>query len=204
MEIINCEQGSEEWLKCRLGKATTSEFSKIIDSSGKFSTQLRDYAYQLASELLMTEQDPFYINDYMIRGSELEQEAREAYEEYNLCSVEQVGFMSSKDWGYSPDGLVGDDGLIEIKCPSQKTHTKYLVGNQLPTEYKAQVQGGLFVSGRKYCDFISFHPNFIKPNNLFFKRVERDENYIESLKIGLDKITKLKYEFLNEIRNRFT
>lgn len=202
MKIINCEQGTEEWLKHRLGIATASEFSKVITSTGKDSESIRDYALQLASELLTTEQDPIYTNDSMIRGTELEGDAREAYEEHFFCVVDTVGFMKCDDYGYSPDGLIGDDGLIEIKCPSQKVHTKYLFNNKLPTEYKTQVQGGLLVSGRKWCDFISYHPGFIKPHNLFVKRIFRDEDYISALKAGLDKLTKLKLEFLAEIKNR--
>lgn len=200
-EIINCEQGTPEWYKVRLGNATASCFDKIITSTGEKSASFRDYAFQLASELLTIEQDPFYQNEAMERGSELESDAREAYEEKFLEPVMQVGFILGDGFGYSPDGLVGDDGLIEIKCPSQKVHAKYLHGNKLPTEYRAQVQGGLLVSGRKWCDFISYHPNFIKPTDLFVKRIYRDEDFIKKLEKFLVDLTKLKLEILAEIRS---
>jgi exodeoxyribonuclease (lambda-induced) len=107
--------------------------------------------------------------------------------------------MKNDFYGYSPDGLVGDDGLVEYKCPNQKTHTKYLYGNKLPTEYIAQVQGGLYVSKRKWCDFVSFHPNFIDDKKLFIIRVYRDEEFIECLAKGLAKLNALRLDILKNL-----
>ena len=201
MQIINCNQNSEEWYKIRLGIATASSFSKIITSTGKSSTSLKEYAYQLVSEKLALEQDEFYSNAILERGNELENEAREYYEEICLKKVDQVGFILNKDenYGYSPDGLIGNDGLIEIKCPLQKNHTKYLYDNILPTEYKAQVQGGLLVSNRKWCDFISYHPNFIEEKKMLIIRIVRDEEYIQLLRTGLKNLIELKNSILEQI-----
>jgi putative phage-type endonuclease len=188
MQIINCEQGSEEWLNIRRGVATASNFSKIVTSKGEISKQLADYAFQLASESFTDLQDESYKSSDMQRGNDLEPEARNAYQQETLSLVKEVGFMMNDYYGYSPDGLVGNDGLVEFKCPNQKTHTKYLYKGVLPTEYKAQVQGGLLVSERKWCDFVSFHPNFIDSKKLFIIRVFRDEEFIEQLSNGLAKL----------------
>jgi len=199
MQIINCVQGSDEWLNIRLGIATASCFSKIVTSKGEPSTQSNAYALQLASEIITERQEETYKSADMQRGNELEEDARQAYQEATLSFVDEIGFIHCGFYGASPDGFVQYDGLIEIKCPKQNTHTKYLFNNKLPTEYKAQVQGGLFVSGRKWCDFISYHPNFEEDKKLFIIRVERDEEFINLLKIGLDKLNKYKNKILSKI-----
>ncbi len=200
MEIIkDIEQGSEEWLKLRLGIATASNFSSIVTSKGEPSATLSKYALELASELLIIEQEETYKSFDMMRGNEIEPEAREAYQEYTFNCIEQVAFIKGEDYGYSPDGLVGEDGLIEIKCPNQVTHTKYLFEDRLPVEYVQQVQGGLFVSGRKWCDFISYHPNFKEDKKLFIKRVFRDEDFIKKLEAGIKKTIQLRNEYLEKI-----
>jgi len=201
MKIINCEQGSETWIKARLGIATASNFSKIVTSTGELSKQLKSYAIKLASELLTIEQEESYTNKDMERGNELEPEARQAYQEYAFCKVEEVGFMVTNIAGYSPDGLAGSCGLIEIKCPIQTTHTKYLYEDRLPIEYKAQVQGGLLVSSRFWCDFISYNPTFKGNRKLFIKRIERDEVFIHKLKIGINKVIGIRNEYLRGIEN---
>jgi len=201
MEINNCEQGTEEWYQARLGIATASEFSKVITSEGKTSTSLNDYAFTLASELLTEVQEEGYINTTMLRGTELEEEARQAYIEHTLETIEQVGFIKQGSYGYSPDGLVGSEGLIEIKCPTQKVHTKYLYNKSLPSQYKAQVQGGLLVTGRKWCDFISYNPNFIEKRRLLIVRVTRDEAFIKALEDRLRVVNDRKETFLKEINN---
>jgi len=200
MEIIrDIEQGSDEWLKLRLGIATASNFSDIVTSTGEISKSISKYALQLASQFLIEEQEESYKSADMMRGNEIEPEAREAYQEFTFNSVEQVSFIKCGDYGYSPDGLVGDDGLIEIKCPNQITHTKYLFEDRLPVEYVQQVQGGLFVSSRKWCDFVSYHPNFKEDKKLFIKRVYRDEEFIKKLEIGIKKVIIMRNDFLNKI-----
>jgi len=199
MQIINCEQGSDEWLQLRQGVATASNFSKIITSKGELSKQIRDYAFQLVSETITNLQDESYKSADMQRGNDLEPDARNAYQQHTLSLVKEVGFMKNGFYGYSPDGLIGDNGLVEFKCPNQKTHTKYLFQGALPTEYKAQVQGGLYVSERKWCDFVSFHPNFIEGKKLFIIRVFRDEEFIECLAKGLDKLNTYKVNIKKKV-----
>lgn len=200
MKIIkDIDQGSDEWLKLRSGIATASNFSKIITSTAKRSATLPKYALELASDMLIIEPEQGYKSTDMERGNELEEEARDAYQEQTLNLVEEVAFITCGDYGYSPDGLIDEDGLIEIKCPNKITHTQYLRDNKVPTEYIAQCQGGLMVSGRKWIDFISYHPNFSGDKRLFIKRIERDEHFIASLKIGISEAIKLRNEYLEKI-----
>ena len=201
MKIINgIEQGSPEWLQLRLGVATASDFKKIITSTGKESKTLKDYALELASESLLTEPESSYKSEAMQRGNDLEDEARKYYSFITDTKVDQVTFIKKDDEiGYSPDGLIDDNGSIEIKCPQKKNHLKYLVDNKLPAEYKSQVQGGLYISGRDYCDFISYHPLFKDDKKMMVVRVGRDEEYIKTLSELINKTIELKEKFINSI-----
>jgi len=203
MEILNIEQGSEEWLNARRGIPTASNFSKIIQNNGKKSTQENAYCYLLASQILSHCDDELqYTNAAMERGTELEPDARAAYEQYAFNPVEQVGFIKNYGCGYSPDGLVGADGLIEIKCPNQATHTKYLYNNVIPSEYFAQVQGGLYITGRAWCDFVSFHPNFKGNKKIFIIRVYRDEEFIDKLGVLLKEFNAKRDLIVKTIRSK--
>lgn len=201
MQIIKgIDQGSEEWLKLRLGVATASNFDKIITPTGKESTQFEKYALELATQTLVSEPDSTFKNEAMQRGNALEPLARQLYQETTLNFVDEITMFKSDcgNFGYSPDGLIGEDGLLEIKCPLATTHLKYLIDNKLPSEYIPQVQGGLLVSGRKWCDFVSYHPNF-KERNMLIIRVERDEEFIAKLKDGIEKTIKLRDQILAKL-----
>lgn len=201
MQIIKgIDQGSEEWLKLRLGVATASNFDKIITPTGKESTQFEKYALELATQTLVSEPDSTYKNEAMQRGNALEPLARQLYQEITLNFVDEITMFKSDcgNFGYSPDGLIGEDGLLEIKCPLATTHLKYLIDNKLPSEYIPQVQGGLLVSGRKWCDFVSYHPNF-KERNMLIIRVKRDEEFIAKLKDGIEKTIKLRDQILAKL-----
>tara|TARA_B100000497_G_C7493178_1_gene301701 strand:- start:48 stop:650 length:603 start_codon:yes stop_codon:yes gene_type:complete len=200
MEIIkDIEQGSQEWLQLRLGVATASNFKKIITSTGVESKSLKDYAFELASDSLLTEPEASFQSEAMLRGNELEEEARSYYSFVNDIKIDQVTFIKKDNIGYSPDGLISDNGLIEIKCPLKKNHLKYLIDNKLPSEYKSQVQGGLYISEREYCDFISYHPLFKDDKKMFVVRVYRDEEYIKKLSELLIKTIDLKNEILTKL-----
>lgn len=183
MIIDNSEQGSLEWHQIRLGKATASCFSKIITSQGKASTSAKTYMHELLAEWLSGKMYDGYSNDWMDRGNEIEAEARDFYEYKQDVDVLKVGFCLIDEGslahlvGASPDGMIGDDGLLEMKCPKHSTHIKYLLAGKLPTEYFQQVQGQLMVTGRKWCDFMAYHPDF-KP---LLVRVNRDEDFITEL-----------------------
>lgn len=203
MKILDLVQGSEEWLKARIGIATASNFSKIITpAKGDVSKTIDSYALELAVESITGIREEGFKSSAMERGNQLEPIARKLYERKKLKKVEQIGFVVSdcENYGYSPDGVIGD-GLIEIKCPLATTHAKYLMDNKLPDDYKPQVQGGLFVSGRKWCDFISYHPDFGN-QSLMIVRVERDEDYIAKLEAGLKLLISKKEEFLTKIKGK--
>jgi putative phage-type endonuclease len=204
MQIIkDIQQNSNEWLQLRLGVATASNFDKIITAGGKQSTTLEKYALQLATDKMLTAPEPSYKNEAMTRGTELEPLAREAYQEETFNIVEQITMFKSDcgNFGYSPDGLVGDDGLIEIKCPKATTHFQYIIDNKAPSDYWQQLQGGLWLSGRKWIDFVSYHPDF-KTKQLFIIRVGRDEDYITKLAELANKVILLRNEFLNKLEDK--
>lgn len=202
MQIIrDIPQGSEEWIQLKLGVATASNFNKIITAGGKESATLEKYALQLATESTLFSAEPNFKNEIMARGNELEAEARQVYQEETFNIVEEITMFKSDcgNFGYSPDGLVANDGLIEIKCPLATTHFQYILENKVPSDYWQQLQGGLWVSGRNWIDFISYHPNF-KEKKLFIKRVERDDNYIYQLENLVKKTILLKEEFLKQFK----
>ena len=196
MQILNVEQGSPEWIQARAGLATASNFSKIVTSKGDLSKSIKEYGLVLASQTLVDEVEPSFKNGHMARGNDLEFWAVDAYEEYTFDKVERVGFMKCDGYGYSPDGLVGENGLIEVKCPMQKVHLKYIAEGVVPLEYYQQIQGALFVSGREWCDFVSYNPTFKGKHKLFIKRVFRDEHFIAWLEIGIRKVIAIRDEYL--------
>ena len=184
MIITDHEQGSPEWFESRLGIPSASSYSKLVTSTGKRASTFDDYCYQLACERITGERTETFKTPAMERGTELEDEARTAYEFIYEKEVIETGFIldNSGLFGCSPDGLIMVDNAyghgIEIKCPMAKTHLKYLDKGQLPTEYKAQVHGCMLVTGLPYWDFVSYHPQI----EMFFIRVERDEEFIATMK----------------------
>lgn len=151
MIIHNCEQNTPEWLQARLGILTASEFSKIVSSTGKASTQAATYMNKLLAEWLSGKPEEDYTNGYMDRGHELEDEARDYLEFQTDLEIEKVGLVYAnkrKLISASPDGLIGKDGGCEINCPIGSTQIKYLLANKLPGEYVPQVQGSLWITGR--------------------------------------------------------
>lgn len=193
MRVFNCEQGTSEWLQCRLGIPTASCFGKILAPTGKASTQAVQYRRELIAERDTGEATYFEPTEWMQRGTELEGEARAWYEFDRNCEVEQVGFvLSDHGYGCSPDGLISANGMAEIKCPKPSTHVGYVLDAKLPTTYKPQVQGQLLVCERDWCDFISYLPG-AKPMVI---RVERDEAYISLLHEALcEFVGKLNEEY---------
>lgn len=184
MEIINCEQGTDEWLTARLGVATSSEFDKIITPTGKKSSQIEGYANKLVAEIIMGKPTEIFKSEWMERGNELEAEAVAFYEMVQGVDAEAVGFVKSFGVGCSPDRLIGDDGLLEVKVPAPHTHAAYLLGGGLSTKYKPQTQGQLYVTGRQWVDTFSYHPEM--PPVII--RSERDEGFIDLLKEGIEQL----------------
>lgn len=155
-------QGSEEWHAQRRGIVTASVVGKLVTPTLKVADNdvSRGLTATLVAERITGYTEPSFMNDDMMRGVLHEPIAREKYAEHNGVTVQEIGFMVRDDWGYSigasPDGLVGDEGGLEIKCPRAKAHIKTIVADEVPTQYMAQVQACLLVSGRHWWDFVSF------------------------------------------------
>lgn len=158
-------QGSSEWLQCRVGILTASEMKLIITPTLAVAKndKERAHVYEIAAQRITGYVEPHYISDDMLRGQEDEIEARILYAN-NYAHVEEVGFITNDSFGfvigYSPDGVVGDDGLIEVKSRRQKWQLQTLVecvpADSIPSDYIIQIQTGLLVTGRKWCDFITY------------------------------------------------
>ena len=164
MIIHPAEQGSLAWIEARLGRATASAFAKIITPGGKLSKSREGYMATLLAEHFLGEPvDEFHGTEWTERGTVLEPDAFACYAFRNDEEPIKCGFIYRDETelvGCSPDGLVGDDGLLELKCPMAGTHLMYLAQGAVPSAYVPQVQGQLWVTGRAWCDFMSYHPGF--------------------------------------------
>lgn len=165
MKIHNCEQRSAEWYSLRAGIPTASEFSSLVTSTGERSKTLPKYAKTLAAEMFSGRTlDAWEGNQWTERGKEMEAEAIRLYEFAQDCSVTPVGFVTTDDdrAGCSPDGFVGDDGLVEVKCLKAENHIEAIVYHRkhgrCEPGYVQQPQGQMWISGRKWCDLIFYHP----------------------------------------------
>ena len=208
MIVLDLEQGSPEWKVARLGLASGSKF-KDIDSeprsksdkeAGKLSDKAYTYLCELAAEVITGEQVEI-SGKPLDWGNEHEFGACRLYE-MSKADVEHVGIIldDSGKYGASPDGLVGDDGMIEIKCPyNTVNHIKTVVSGEMPKEHIPQVQGNMMINGRKWCDFISYDPRVKGKGRFFVVRVERDDEYIDKLRIKVENfVTKLDQMLLEE------
>ena len=190
-------QGSPEWLSERAGKVTASMISNVLikpETAG-----YRDYQAQLVAEILTGKpQGSDYTNSAMQFGTETEPLARSAYEAETGFSVDEVGFCqhpSIERAGASPDGLVGNSGLVEIKCPKVATHLAYLIADVVPAAYKNQMMWQMACTSRDWCDFVSFRPDLPEHLQLFIVRFKRDPARITELETAvvafLDSVDKM-------------
>lgn len=160
MKIVSVVQGTAQWMQCRLGIPTCSNFHRIITPKElKPSKSHGAYIAQLVAEWFLGKPVDESASEFMERGTEMEVEAVAAYEWDNNCCATKVGFITSDDGlvGGSPDRLIGEDGGLEIKCPSAAVHVGYLL-NGVDAEYRCQVQGLLWLTGRKWWDLVSYNP----------------------------------------------
>ncbi len=179
MKIHDCVQGTTEWLQLRAGIPTASQFDKILTPTGKPSKSAIPYMDALLAERMMQRPLTEHISFWMERGSQMEAEAVSFYQFQRDVTTETVGFITNDAGtiGASPDRLIGEDGLLEIKCPAPHTHVGYMLWKGADKAYHPQIQGQLWVTGREWLDILSYHPEM--PPALV--RVERDEKYIEDL-----------------------
>lgn len=189
--LIECDQGSPEWFAARAGVITASKFADAVGrlKNGSPSQASKDYAYKVAVEIIFGETtEDTYQTFEMRRGTELEPMARMAYERATGRLAEESGLVLTEDrrFGYSTDGFVDADGMIEIKCPnSARKIVEIWEGSDL-SEYMHQIQGGMWITGRKWCDFIMYAPQLAPVGKqLYVDRIERDDDFIEQMEIEL-------------------
>lgn len=181
MIIHDVAQGTLEWHQARSGIPTASEFDKILTPTGKPSTQAETYANRIIAEIMTGGAvEGWQGNMWSERGNELEAEAAAYYELRKGVKLQTVGFITddNRTMGASPDRLIGEDGLLEIKCPSPQVHVEYLLKQKIDQGYFTQLQGQLLVTGRAWVDIISYYPTM--PSIIM--RVERDPIYISKLR----------------------
>ena len=194
MIFHNVEQNTEEWYALRLGKFTASSFKDLFATPSTITFEKA--IYKPVFERLTGVSPESFTNEYMQRGHDLEGAARLDYEIHSLSEITNGGFCVLNDWvGCSPDGFVNEDGIIEIKCPAYNTHMKYLISGKLPTQYKWQVHGQLWITEREWCDFVSYYPGL--PSLIV--RIYRSEPLISDLKITIDKGIEKALGILNTI-----
>jgi putative phage-type endonuclease len=181
-EII---QGSAEWHAIRCGRVTASRVADVVAKTRSgWGASRANYAAELIAERLTGEPAERFTNAAMQWGTDHEPDARAAYEFFRDAAVAEIGFVdhpSIEMTGASPDGLVGDDGLVEIKCPNTATHLDTLLSQTVPAKYVTQMLWQMACTGRKWCDFVSFDPRLPESMSMFVKRVERDDKRIAEL-----------------------
>jgi len=179
------EQGTEEWFAIRCGKVTASRVADIIATTKSgYSASRANYEAQLICEILTGKPAESFTNAAMAWGTETEPLARAQYELKTGNMVNQIGFVvhpKIEQAGASPDGLVDNDGLIEIKCPNTSTHLDTLLSQKVPSKYITQMTWQMLCTGRKWCDFVSYDPRLPDNLQLFIQRIELDEEYCKKL-----------------------
>ena len=184
MRIITADQGTDEWRQARAGIATASQFKHVMSkiNSGEAASR-RNYRIDLVVERLTGKPLEKFKSREMIQGTEREPDARMAYMIRTGAVVDQVGLVRHDEieCGASPDGLIGSDGGLEIKCPERSAHFEYLHQKAEPPEYTWQIQGCMWVCERQWWDFVSYNPDFPAHLQLIVRRIKRDEQAIAKL-----------------------
>ncbi len=179
MKVLNVQQGSPEWFDARW---MTASKAQAIGSCGK---GLETYIYEMMAEKLSRAEPERFSNEHTERGNELESQARSLYELNTDSEVKEVGFVMYDDMvGCSPDGLVGKDGLVEFKCPSDKVYLKALVNGIKESAYEWQCQMQMLVTGREWCDLVYYNENFYE--DFIVKRIYADKEKFSKLMSGID------------------
>jgi putative phage-type endonuclease len=179
------EQGSDNWFAARLGKATASRIADIVARTKTGASASRaNYAAQLVCERLTNGREAGFSSAAMQWGTDHEPDARAAYSFRMDIDVEEVGFVDHPTIsfsGASPDGLVGEEGLLEIKCPNTATHIDTLLNGTIPGKYVDQMQWQMACTGRQWCDFASYDPRMPEAMRLYVQRIQRDGDRIKHL-----------------------
>ena len=196
---MNDLQRTDDWFARRCGKATGSRIADIVAKTKTGWGAARvNYLAQLVAERLTGRVEDGFKSSAMQWGIDTEPQAIEAYEAITLSVVDPVGFVDHPHIGMagaSPDGLVGDDGLVEIKCPNTATHIDALLGSAIPGKYLTQMQWQIACTGRQWCDYVSFDPRMPPHLRMRIERVERDYGRI-------DELEKMVSDFLAEVASK--
>ena len=183
--MSDIEQGTDEWFAIRCGKVTASRVADVIATTKSgYSASRANYEAQLICEILTGKPAESFTNAAMQWGTETEPLARAQYELKTGNMVNQIGFVVHpiiEQAGASPDGLIGEDGCIEIKCPNTSTHLDTLLSQKVPSKYITQMTWQMVCTGRKWCDFVSYDPRLPENLQLYIERIELDEDYAKKL-----------------------
>lgn len=201
------EQGSAEWLSERCGKVTASRIADVmaVTKSGPGAAR-KNYMADLLTERLTGEPKEYFVNDAMRWGTEQEPRARAMYSFHAGHTVVETGFVPHPkiaQTGASPDGLIGEDGLVEIKCPNTATHIETLRGAKIDRKYLLQMHWQMICTGREWCDFASFDPRLPEPMQLHVQRVERDAELSEEINAAVTQFLTELNEAEAELRDRY-
>lgn len=207
MKVLDCVQGSAEWHQARAGRVTASRVADIMRKGKSGPSKMREtYKGELVAERLSGVQEEGFKSGPMMRGNEVEPKARETYAFMFGAKVQQVGLVihpTIEMAAASTDSLVGDDGLLEVKCPNSATHIQTLLGEPIDPDYIKQIQWGLACTGRKWCDYVSFDDRLPPEMQLHRIRVERDNNEILAMEIAVRAFLKEVDELVEELTTRF-
>ena len=191
MIIHNFDQRTDEWYQIRLGKLTGSDFHTFL---GNGETKKNKLLQKAAEKITGKSDEEHFVTEDIQRGIDLEDEAILAYEMTSGNNVDKVGFIEENEYvGCSPDGLVGNDGIIEVKCPKQSVFLKQVIDQKIKPEYYTQIQFNLLISGRKWCDYVAYNKNF----PLFIKRFEIDTDAREKIVKAIKECTGKIKEFIS-------
>lgn len=192
-------QRTDEWFAARLGKATASRISDVVAKTKTgYGASRATYMGELIAERLTGKKAEGFESAAIRWGVETEPQARAAYEFFRDATVIEVGFIDHPRIamsGASPDGLIGDDGLVEIKCPLTKTHIDTLLSQSVPKDYLLQMHWQMACTGRAWCDYVSFDPRMPARLQLFVKRIARVDSVIEDLEREVE-------DFLREVSEK--
>ncbi len=200
-------QRSEEWYRARSGRVTASRVADLMArTKSGWSASRHNYMADLICERLTGQISEQYENSSMIWGRDTEPQARAAYEFLTGLSVTEVGFVDHPSIvmaGCSPDGLVGDGGLVEIKCPNSATHIETLLSETVPSKYRIQMMWQIACTGREWCDFVSFDPRLPADMQIWIKRIQPEAGEIDAMEAAVreflmeldDKIGRLRHKY---------
>jgi hypothetical protein len=198
IEIIDCPQNSDAWYRARLGLPTASMFKTIMANGrgGGESVSRRDYLLKLAGELVSGEPMENYSNAFMRRGKDMEDEARKFYSFLTSAEPKQIGFIKNGNKGCSPDSLIDEDGMLEVKTHAAHIMVELILKDDFPPRHLAQCQGQLWVAEREWLDLICYWPGFPP----FVKRIFRDSAYIRQLSIAVEQFNCELAEIVERVR----